>query len=354
MYRATATDAVGNTSPCSGPIAYVEDSTAPAPPAPIASNPASPADDNSPRIRGSAESDSTVRLYATGTCAGPVTSSGGASELGTAGLSVNVVDDTATSFSATATDAAGNTSGCSARTLTFVESSISRPTATMTIENKHGTPYIALPRVERSMTVTFKIGALPPTHGPIALALSIGALKMKTKDIPSGVKLASNGNTAIWTIATPQSGTSVVLKGTTKVSKHKAVFGIGPQGTNVAFEPVERTLRMATRTITLRAAGGSGRPRTLVGTVAASTCDQEGTGKLRLRIELAQSRGSAYVRLHGPRGTVHLDKPSLLTGVCTFRVPTGVTKELSRGLRLRYQIVSSNGKRSGKLRVTLR
>ena len=55
-FRATATDAAGNTSTCSSPITYTEDSTAPAAPSLTSTNPASPANNNSPKLIGSAES----------------------------------------------------------------------------------------------------------------------------------------------------------------------------------------------------------------------------------------------------------------------------------------------------------
>ena len=64
-----------------------------------------------------------MRLYTNATCnsAGPV--SGTAAEFASTGLAVNVVDNTTTTFYATATDAAGNASACSASGLTYVEDS---------------------------------------------------------------------------------------------------------------------------------------------------------------------------------------------------------------------------------------
>jgi len=110
---ATATDAAENTSPCSAPFAYTEDSTGPAAPTITATEPASPADDNEPKVKGTAEASSTVRVYKSSDCSGPVPAEGSAAAFASPGLTVTVPDDTTTQLSATATDAAENTSPCS-------------------------------------------------------------------------------------------------------------------------------------------------------------------------------------------------------------------------------------------------
>ena len=109
-FRATATDAAGNTSTCSSPISYTEDSTAPAAPSLTSTNPASPANNNSPKLVGSAESGSTVKVFTSSDCSGTPVATGTAAGLGSPGITLTVGDDTTTSFRATATDAAGNTS----------------------------------------------------------------------------------------------------------------------------------------------------------------------------------------------------------------------------------------------------
>jgi arylsulfatase A-like enzyme len=98
-------------------------SVAPTTPTLTATNPPSPANDNSPRVRGTAEPGSTVRLYKTAACSGAAAASGSAVEFASPGLSVSVPDDSRTTFRATATDAIGNTSGCSSDSITYVEDS---------------------------------------------------------------------------------------------------------------------------------------------------------------------------------------------------------------------------------------
>ena len=110
--------------------------TAPAvaPPAPALTdtNPTSPANYNSPKIRGSAPPGSTVNLYTRSDCSGPPTTTGTAARFSTAGIGVSVADDSMTILHATATDADGNTSDCSTDSITYVEDSTA-PETTITL-----------------------------------------------------------------------------------------------------------------------------------------------------------------------------------------------------------------------------
>src|SRR5205823_6481874 len=119
-FKATATDTAGNTSACSSGFTYVEDQLAPAAPTGLGSSPASPASNVSPTIFGSAEAGSAGKRDTTADCSGTPVASGNAPVFGSPGLSVSVVVNTSTTFKATATDAAGNTSACSSG-FTYVE-----------------------------------------------------------------------------------------------------------------------------------------------------------------------------------------------------------------------------------------
>ncbi len=76
--------------------------------------PVSPSRVGVPRILGSAEPGTTVRLFAGPSCAGAPLATASAAELGSPGLTVEVAEGVTATFSATASDAAGNTSACSA------------------------------------------------------------------------------------------------------------------------------------------------------------------------------------------------------------------------------------------------
>jgi hypothetical protein len=115
----------GNTSACSSTsVTYQEDSSITAAPTPTGTNPASPANNNSPTIFGSAPAGSTVRLYTDAACtAGPI-GTGTAATFTSPGITVGVADNSTTTFHATATSASNNTSPCSSSSVTYVEDSI--------------------------------------------------------------------------------------------------------------------------------------------------------------------------------------------------------------------------------------
>ena len=134
--RATATDGADNTSGCSTPFAYVEDSPPPA--APIIptitdSDPDSPSANNNPTFNGTTDPNTTIRLYSNAGCTTQI-GQGTAAEFTSAvdgtgvGLSAPVADNSTTQVRATATDGASNTSGCSAP-FAYVEESPSAATA---------------------------------------------------------------------------------------------------------------------------------------------------------------------------------------------------------------------------------
>ena len=91
----------------------------PSPPPPSApslssTDPSSPANENHPRILGTAAAGTTVKIYLDPACAGPAVATGTAAELESPGIEVSVADNSISEFSATATDAAARTSACSA------------------------------------------------------------------------------------------------------------------------------------------------------------------------------------------------------------------------------------------------
>ena len=118
-FRVRATDNAGN--PGIATQSFTLDTAAPPAPQLTATVPASPANQNSPKVIGSAPAGSTVRLYTTVDCSGTPIATISAAELAT-GVTVSVPDDTTTRFRATVTDEANNPSACSAA-LTYIEDS---------------------------------------------------------------------------------------------------------------------------------------------------------------------------------------------------------------------------------------
>jgi hypothetical protein len=117
-----AIDAPGNESQVVS-RSFTVDTHAPAAPQITDTDPNSPANDNAPEVKGSAQAGSTVRLYTTAGCtAGTAVALGSAAKFASPGITASVPDHTTTAFRARATDAAGNVSPCSAA-FTYVEDS---------------------------------------------------------------------------------------------------------------------------------------------------------------------------------------------------------------------------------------
>ncbi len=104
-------------------VTYVEDSTPPSPPVLATTTPGSPANDSTPIVNGTAEAASTVRLYGNAACSGANLGTGAATGGVFSIAATAVADDSTTTYYATATDAASNTSTCTAVGLTYVEDS---------------------------------------------------------------------------------------------------------------------------------------------------------------------------------------------------------------------------------------
>lgn len=98
---------------------------APGKPVLTGTSPASPANNNSPRILGTASGD-TVTLYQSANCTGPVEATGTPTQLLAPGLIASVADNSSSQFSVKAANGLG-TSPCSAP-ITYVEDSTAPPT----------------------------------------------------------------------------------------------------------------------------------------------------------------------------------------------------------------------------------
>ena len=114
LYKGAVDDVrVYNLALSAAEIAALADVTAPAAPSITGSSPASPSNSTSPVLTGIAEVGSTVKIYASADCTGSFVSGSAASFL-SPGLTVAADANATTTFTATATDAAGNESACSA------------------------------------------------------------------------------------------------------------------------------------------------------------------------------------------------------------------------------------------------
>ena len=251
--RATATDAAGNTSACSASsITYVADSIAPAPPKLSQTDPASPSTVNSPRVRGTAEAGSTVRLYGTAACSGAVLASGPASEFASPGLLITVSDGSSTTLRATATDPAANASACSSSSIGYVESS---PAAT---------PPPPPPPPPLPTTAFPPPPPLPPGNGAIDTTAPIATLSGSRSQrliatIRIGVACPAEAcrATARATVRVPRIGAtkarSYALKAVAIGLRKGVTTTLRPQLSSVARTAIRRALRRG-RIVTVNAA----------------------------------------------------------------------------------------------------
>ncbi|HEY3353456.1 MAG TPA: Ig-like domain-containing protein, partial [Polyangia bacterium] len=100
-------------------------------PAALATTPPSPANDNQPRLTGTAASDLLILVYTDPFCAGPVVARGTGLQLQSPGIALDVADDTTTTFHVVGVRPDGFASPCSAG-LTFVEDSTAPAPPTLT------------------------------------------------------------------------------------------------------------------------------------------------------------------------------------------------------------------------------
>jgi len=111
---------LGGASTCSNGITYKQVTTAPAPPTFTGVTPASPANDNSPHLQGSAAASSIVYLYTNALCSGEPVALGTATQFGGSGIGASVADNSTTTFYAVAS-LAGLRSTCSSSSVTYQE-----------------------------------------------------------------------------------------------------------------------------------------------------------------------------------------------------------------------------------------
>ena len=167
-FRVRATDPASNTDPTPDARSFTVDAQAPGIPGLTAISPASPANQNSPKVLGSAEAGSAVRIFSTSGCTGSPLATGSDDDFASPGVAVTVADNTTTAFRATATDAAGNRSSCSAP-LSYTEDSAPPET---TIDSgpsgstSNTTPSFAFHSSEAGSSFACSIDTGTPSFGP--------------------------------------------------------------------------------------------------------------------------------------------------------------------------------------------
>gem|GEM_PF-1482648 len=195
QFSATATDVALNTSACSEPILYLnasDDEEPPQAPTLLATSPASPASERNPRILGSAEAGSSVKIFGSGACSEPLAATGTASELESPGIEVTVQAGATVQFSATATDSVGNTSPCSAAISYTNTAALGQP--------------------------TFIVTGSPPEGLPAPAPVSCTVPKLLGKSLPRAKAALRSAGCAVGTVTRPKartrrSASQLIVKG---------------------------------------------------------------------------------------------------------------------------------------------
>jgi hypothetical protein len=210
--------------------------------------PDSPANNNSPKIFGSADAGSTVNLYTSPACTGSPVGTGTASEFAAPGISVGTVpDNSTTTYYATATDSGSNVSNCSSTlptasgSETYVEDSIppqvsvdSGPTGTTT--NK--TPTFTFSATDAVGPVTFKCSidtgtasfsacSGPSTSDKPSSPLADGSYTFRVQATDAaGNSAVATRSFAVQTPSTPPAAApdTTITKGPKKTRKRKPKF----------------------------------------------------------------------------------------------------------------------------------
>jgi uncharacterized delta-60 repeat protein len=228
-FKATATDAAANTSACSTTsITYTEDSTPPPAPTLSETDPVSPANENNPEIKGSAEAGSTVNLYTTSDCTGSPVATGSAADFSSPGITVSVGNNTTTTFKGTATDAAGNTSPCSV-SITYTEDSptVQFEQGSYSFDEDAGTVNITVTRSgseASEVSVEYGVTGGTATHGTDFI-LASGTLTFGPGELSKLISLTITNDsaqepaeTAQVTLSDPSAGTELGPNAVTTVT----------------------------------------------------------------------------------------------------------------------------------------
>ncbi|HEX3240142.1 MAG TPA: hypothetical protein VHR18_08420 [Solirubrobacterales bacterium] len=125
-FHATQTDEGGGVSTCSSGFTYQQVSTPPDPPVFSATDPASPANQNLPRLIGTVAAKSIVTIFDTPGCSGNQVASGTAVDFSGGGIQVQVADNSTTTFYGVAT-LAGISSACSSSSISYQEVTPAEP-----------------------------------------------------------------------------------------------------------------------------------------------------------------------------------------------------------------------------------
>jgi hypothetical protein len=194
----------------------------PAAPMITSSTPASPSNDNSPVLSGTAVPLATIKVYTDSACSGAVAATGLADLLGGGfQIGVTVLDDSATTFYATATDLTG-TSACSDG-FTYVEDSTDPPPPQLTVHpdptSNDTNPTFGFTDDEAGVTFMCRLisGPFPPCTSPQSYPVTNGPYTFYVKAVDAAGN-ESSSTQFDWIVDTNAPPPPTIVEGPTNPS----------------------------------------------------------------------------------------------------------------------------------------
>ncbi len=220
-FTAKATDAAGNVSACSSSITYIHDNMTPGSPTIAGTTPPSPAGSNNPTINGTAEANSTVRLFTNPTCSTAVAGTATANGSGMFSVSLTVVNGSTTTFYATASDAAGNSSGCSTSFATYTQDSAAPPAPT----GLASTPASPSSTMTPSITGSTEASAVVKlyTNSTCTSAVAFMGTANGAGNFSIATTVTANATTTFWATATDAAGNASACSSSSVAYLHDSI-----------------------------------------------------------------------------------------------------------------------------------
>ena len=187
----------------------------PPPPVVTGTSPASPANDNAPKVQGTATAGTTVSIYGDPLCSGSALATGSGTEFASPGIAVTVPDDSTTLLAATATDDVNATSACSSFVTYFEDSTgpdtviDTSPTgtiaSTMPAFTFHSTEHASTFECRFDAADFAPCSGLPGTHSsPFPLADGAHTFEVRARDLAGNADATPAASA--FTVDTAQTG----------------------------------------------------------------------------------------------------------------------------------------------------
>ncbi|HVL33873.1 MAG TPA: Ig-like domain-containing protein, partial [Actinomycetota bacterium] len=198
------------------------DHVPPPPPAVLGTTPQSPARNLTPSVFGSSEAEATIRVFTDAACTSPVAGTRLASASGSWSVPVSVPANAATTFWARALDAAGNISGCSTTSTTYVHDN-SAPAAPILSGTDPPSPSASV--TQPLITGTAEAASTVRLYTNAACTIAAGATGQAAHDgtFTVAASVPENSTRTFYATATDAAGNVSNCSGTAVTFRHDSI-----------------------------------------------------------------------------------------------------------------------------------